>query len=107
MLWALLGLARRHCTGYTHAGGPQGSLGRLARVRGDQVILVPPGSLWFLDTLRPPWEERGGADHIGLSLQRDATRGLGILEVVNGGEVTIGQDGIRQRPEMLCRLQFW
>lgn len=51
-------------------------------------------------------EERGGADEVGTRLEGDAARRLGIFELVNRGEMVIGQRGVRQRPEVLGGLQL-
>jgi hypothetical protein len=51
-------------------------------------------------------EERGGADQIGTGLQRDTPSGLGLLELVDGGEVAVDQDGIGQLPQVFDWLQF-
>ena len=52
-------------------------------------------------------EQRGGADEIRVSLQRRAAGGLSVLQLVDGGEVAIGERGVGERPQMLCRLEFW
>jgi hypothetical protein len=39
-------------------------------------------------------------------LERGAPLGLGVFQVVNRGEMAVGQHGVSQWPEMLSRLQF-
>jgi hypothetical protein len=39
-------------------------------------------------------------------LQGHAARGLGVFEVLDGGEMAVGQGSIGQRPEMLGRLEL-
>ncbi len=51
-------------------------------------------------------EQRGGADEVAARVEGDAARGLGICELVDGGEVAIDQHGIRQRPQMLGGLEL-
>jgi hypothetical protein len=45
--------------------------------------------LAFLDALRPPVEQCGGAYEIGTALQRDTAGGLDVFELVNAGKVAI------------------
>ncbi len=63
-------------------------------------------SLSFLDALWPPVEQGGGADEVGPRLKGDAACGLGVLKVVDGGEMAVGERGVGERPEMLGGLQF-
>jgi len=51
-------------------------------------------------------EQRGGADEVAARVEGDAARGLGIFELVDGGEVPIDQHGVRQRPQMLGGLEL-
>jgi hypothetical protein len=32
---------------------------------------------------------------------------LGVLQVIDGGEVAIGERRVGEWPQMLCRLEFW
>ncbi len=60
----------------------------------------------FLDALRPPVEERGGADQVRASLEGDAALGLSVFELINTGEMAIGERGVGQRPQMFGRLEL-
>jgi hypothetical protein len=71
-----------------------------------RVILISPRALSFVETLGPPMEQRGRADQVGTGLQRHTASGLGLLEVVDGGEMAIHQDRIGQLPQMFHGLQF-
>ena len=51
-------------------------------------------------------EQGRGADSLRLPLQRDTASGLGVFELLDGGEMAIHQDGIGERPQMLCGLEF-
>ncbi len=51
-------------------------------------------------------EERGGADALWLVLERDTVGKLGILEVLDAGEMLVDQRGVGEWPEMLSRLQL-
>ena len=51
-------------------------------------------------------EQRGGADEVAARVEGDAALGLGIFELVDGGEVPIDQHGVRQRPQMLGGLEL-
>jgi hypothetical protein len=94
-----------HRSGRRRMGADPAPPARLGYVSRD-VILVPSRPLSFPDALRPPREEGGGADALRLALQSDAARGLGVFEVVNRGEMPIGQRGVGQWPQMLRRLEF-
>jgi len=56
--------------------------------------------------LRPPEEPRRRADQIGVALQRDAALRLGVLQLLDSGEVPIDQHRVGQRPQVLSRLQL-
>jgi hypothetical protein len=71
------------------------------------MISISPWPLSFLQALRPPVEDRSGADEVGPGLQRHTTLGLDILQLFNGDEMAIDEHGIGQRPQMLSRLEFW
>jgi hypothetical protein len=62
--------------------------------------------LEFADALGPPSEGGSGADEVRALLKRDAADSLGLLQVLDGGEVLVGEGGIGQRPEVLGRLQL-
>jgi len=51
-------------------------------------------------------EQGGRADEIRASLQRQAAGGLSVLQVVDGGEVAIGEHRVGERPQMLGGLEF-
>jgi len=74
--------------------------------RDEHLILISLRSLSFLDALGPPMEAGGGANEIGLRLQGDTACGLSVLEIVDRGEMPVGQDGVGERPEMLGGLQL-
>lgn len=46
------------------------------------------------------------ADEVGTDLQGDTAGGLGILKIVDTGEMAVRQGGVGQRPEMLGRLEL-
>ncbi len=70
------------------------------------VLRISPGTLAFLDSLRPPMEMRCGADEVGVGLQRHAALGVGVLQVAGGGDVPVDQHRVRQWPQMLGWLQL-
>ena len=74
---------------------------------GECVIPISPWRLSFSEALRPPLEERGGAHEITAGLQSDTALRLGVLQLVDGGEMPIHQHGIGEGPEMFGWLQFW
>ena len=51
-------------------------------------------------------EQRRGTDAHTLPLESDAAGRLRILQVLDGGEVVVRQDGIGERPHMFGRLQL-
>src|SRR5258708_34786887 len=59
----------------------------LEDLRHRPLILISSRSLSFLNALRPPVKQRRGADEIGSSLQGHTALGLGIFQVIYGGEV--------------------
>ncbi len=65
-----------------------------------------PGPLSFRDAHRPPAEARRGADEIEAGLQGDAALRLGILQLLDAGEVPIDQHRVRQCPQMFSRLKL-
>jgi hypothetical protein len=86
-----------------------GSLRRLnrtgARMR-SRMILGPSGALSFANALRPPREERRGANTLRLVLEGETARRLRVLQLVNRGKVAIDERGIGERPQVLSRLKF-
>ena len=54
----------------------------------------------------PPREAGGEAYQILLPLERDTARHLGILELLDGGEMTIDERRIGERPQMFRWLEF-
>ena len=56
--------------------------------------------------LRPPMEERGGADTLGLALERCAVGELRLFELLGAGEMAIDRGRIGEQPEVLSWLQF-
>ena len=81
-------------------------LGLAGHPCGQQVILIQPWSLAFPDPLGPPGEAHGRADAVGVRLEGDAARSLGLFEVVDGGEMPVVQCRVGQWPEMLGGLQL-
>jgi hypothetical protein len=63
-----------------------------------------PGILPFLDTVRPPGKAGGRADEIGPRLEDTTASELGILEVVDTGEMAVGQRGVGQRTADVQRV---
>jgi len=51
-------------------------------------------------------KQRRGADEIGSSLQGHTALGLGIFQVIYGGEVAVDEHGVGERPQMLGRLEL-
>ena len=70
------------------------------------LILLQLRSLSFLDPLRPPVETGRRADEVGTGLEGDTAGGLGILQIIDRGEMAIGQCGVGEWPEMFGRLEF-
>src|SRR5258707_10913616 len=54
-----------------------------------RVILSPSGSSSFVDLLRPPMKAGGRTDQVGALLQGQAAGELGILQVVDRGEMAV------------------
>src|SRR5258707_4801640 len=53
------------------------------------MILSPPGSSSLVDLLRPPVKAGGRADQVGALLQGQAASKLGVLQVVDRGEMAV------------------
>jgi hypothetical protein len=70
------------------------------------VMPISPRCLSFSEALWPPVEKRGRADQIGTGLQRHTASGLGVLQLIDRGEMPVHQDGIGERPQMLGRLEL-
>ena len=87
----------------THATPSAWSVGSRSSAR---LILIQSRSLSFPDALGPPVEPRGRANEVGTRLEGDAARGLGVFEVVDRGEMAVGERGVGQRPEMLGGLEL-
>ena len=51
-------------------------------------------------------KERGGADEVGARLEGDTAQRLRLFEVVDAGEVPVGEHRVGQGPEVLGRLQL-
>lgn len=51
-------------------------------------------------------EEGGGADQVRAGLEGHATCGLRVLQVVNAGEMAVGERRVGQRPQVLGGLEF-
>src|SRR5262245_25715527 len=66
-----------------------------------EIILRLSRTLTFLDATWPPGEESGRADEIWLALQVDAALSLHVLQLVDRGEVAVGEDRVAERPEVL------
>jgi hypothetical protein len=62
--------------------------------------------LEFAEAARPPVEAGRGADAIRPGRQRHAAGGLGLLQVVQGLEVLVGERRVGQRPELLGRIEL-
>ena len=51
-------------------------------------------------------EPRRGADELAVRLKRDAALCLGVLQVIDRGEMAVRQGRVGQRPEMFGRLEL-
>jgi len=71
-----------------------------------EVKLSSSGSLSFVDALGPPMEARGRADHVGLAVQRGAPGELGVLQLLDRGEMAVDQARVGERLQVLGGLQF-
>ena len=71
-----------------------------------ELILSPSRSLSFVDALRPPREERGGADQIPALLQDGAALQLDVVEVLDVGKVAVEQRRVTELPEVLAGLHL-
>jgi len=60
----------------------------------------------FVNLLGPPVEARRRADHVGSLLEGGAPGKLGVLEVLDRGEMLVDQRLVGQRPEMFGRLEL-
>ena len=54
----------------------------------------------FSETLWPPVKQGGGAHEIATGLEGDTAGRLDVLQLLDGGEVAIDQDGIGEGPQM-------
>ena len=59
-----------------------------------------------MEALRPPVEQGGGAVQDGTGLEADTASRLDILQLLDGGEMRVHQDGIGEGPQMLGGLEF-
>lgn len=55
------------------------------------MITTSPGSLSFLEALRPPMEERGRADALGLALESRTVRQLPLLQLLDALDMAVDQ----------------
>ena len=67
---------------------------------------MPPGSTSFVDLLGPPMELGGRADALALLLEGSAVRELGLLQLLDAGEMLVDQRRVSQRPQVLGGLQL-
>jgi hypothetical protein len=51
-------------------------------------------------------EQGRGADQVRAGLQGHTALSLGIFQIIDAGEMAIGEDRVGERPEMLSRLEF-
>jgi hypothetical protein len=51
-------------------------------------------------------EQRGGADEIRTGLERQTASRLGVLQLVDRGEMTVEERCVGERPQMLGGLEF-
>jgi hypothetical protein len=70
------------------------------------VLLSVPESSSCVDLLGPPVEAGGRADEVRLPLQGGAAGELGVLQLLDAGELAVDEHGIGEWPQMLCRLQL-
>ena len=71
-----------------------------------EVISTSSGSLSFPEAVRPPVEQGGRADALGLALERGAVGELGVFELLDAVEMAVDERRVGQRPEVLGGLQF-
>jgi hypothetical protein len=91
------------------ADGGEGIADVILMVRGRRMILLQLRSLSFFDPLRPPVKpvKTGGrANEVGTDLEGDTAGSLGVLQVVNRGEMPIGQRGVGESPEVFGRMEL-
>ena len=69
-----------------------------------QVISTSPGSLSFSEAVGPPMEERGGANALGLALERGAVSQLRLFELLDAVEMAVVEGRVGERPQMFSRL---
>jgi hypothetical protein len=51
-------------------------------------------------------KQGSGADQVRSRLEGDTTVGLGVVQVVNRGEMAISERRVGHRPEMFSRLEL-
>lgn len=66
----------------------------ISRMPRSPVISRCPRALSFLDAQRPPVEPGGRADEIATPLQRDASTGLRVFQLLEIGEMAVDEDGV-------------
>src|SRR5689334_17907747 len=71
------------------------------------VAHLSPRTVAPMNPLRPPGEQGRRADELAAALERDAPLRLGILQLLDAGEVLVDQHCVRQWPQVLRRLQLW
>src|SRR5579859_855694 len=78
------------------------------RVAGNRHILILAWGrvLEFAEAARPPMKAGRRADEVASGLQRDTACRLGILQVLEGGEVLVGQCRVGQGPQVLGRVEL-
>lgn len=70
------------------------------------LILVQSRPLAFPDPLGPPLETCSRANEVGTRLERHTARSLSILQVIDRGEMAVGERSVGQRPEVFGRLEL-
>jgi hypothetical protein len=75
-------------------------------------MLVPLGHMSLVEALRPRVTEGGGANELGLRLERNTALGLRLFEVLDAGEMAVDEWRvdewrIGERPQMFGWLKLW
>lgn len=62
--------------------------------------------LEFAEAARQPVKAGRGADEVASALQHHGPGSLGIFQLLEGGDVLVGQRRVGQRPQMLGQVEL-